>query len=120
MESLCEPPALGKVNVVIINSIGKQAFHRLLSTQTASEIAVGAEVEWFADRDATSLGTVGFGWQNKGWSYAILKGDTANGFRVCERHEHFSSRHRARVMLLRHMTEAEAVGAERVAAWDVD
>jgi hypothetical protein len=113
---VCEPPSLRKVNVVIIKSLGKQAFHRLLSSHTDSEIAVGAEVEWYADRDATVLGTVGFGWQNKGWSYVMLKRDTPNGFRVCERQEHFSSRHRARVLLLRQMTEAEKVGAGVLAA----
>jgi len=102
--------------VVVINSLSQQAFQQLLSAHTASEIAVGEQVEWFGDRDETIIGTVGTGRQYKWWSYAILKCDTPSGFRVSERREHFVTRHSARVMLLRQMAGAEAVGVERLAA----
>ena len=102
--------------MVIVNNIGREAFHQLLSAQTASEIAVGEEIEWFVDREETILGTVGSGGRNRGWSYAILKRDPASGFRICERQEHFYTRHTARVMLLREMAGAESVAAERLAA----
>jgi hypothetical protein len=91
-------------------------FHQLLSPKTASEIAVGEEVEWYADRDETVLGTVGSGGHNKGWSYAMLKRDTQTGFRIWERQEHYSTQHTARIMLLRQMEDAEAVRVERLAA----
>jgi hypothetical protein len=102
--------------MVAISSIGQQTFHQLLSATTASEIAVGVEAEWFANRDESILGTVGFGGRYKGWGYAVLKRDTPDGFRVCVRQEHFATRHTARIMLLRQMAGAETVGAEPLAA----
>jgi hypothetical protein len=102
--------------MVIISSIGKEAFRRLLSIPMAAEVAVGEAVECFADRDETILGTVGFDGQGKGWNYAILKRDSAKGFRVCGRQEHFPTHHTARIMLLRQMTGAEKVGEEQLAA----
>jgi hypothetical protein len=102
--------------MVTINSISQQALHQLLSADAASEIAVGVEVEWFADREESIIGVVGFGGQYRGWSYAVLKRDTPSGFRVLVRQEHFFTRHTARVMLLRQMVAAEAVELERLAA----
>ena len=102
--------------MVVINSISQQAFHQLVSANTASEILVGEEVEWFGDRDETIIGTVGTGRKYRWWSYAILKRDAPSDFRISERREHFYTRHSARVMLLRQMAETGAVGAERLAA----
>jgi len=102
--------------MVIISSIREQAFRRLVSPTRDREVAVDEEVEWFADRDETILGTVGFGGEGEGWNYAILKRGSSKGFLVWERQEHFPTCRTARVMLLRQMTGAEAVGAERLAA----
>jgi hypothetical protein len=102
--------------MIIIGSIDKQVFHQLLSPKTTSAIASGDEVEWFADRNETVLGVVCFGGQNRGWGYATLKRDTSKGFRVWLRQEHFSTRHTARIMLLRQMSKEEAVMGERLAA----
>jgi hypothetical protein len=102
--------------MVAINSIGQQAFHQLLAADAASEIAVGVEVEFFADREESIIGVVGFGGQYRSWGYAVLKRDTPSGFRVLVRQEHFFTRHTARVMLLRQMVAAEAGEPERLAA----
>jgi hypothetical protein len=102
--------------MVAISSIDQQAFHGLLSAATALEIGAGVEAEWFADRDESVLGTVGFGGRFKGWGYAVLKRDTPSSFRVCVRQEHFFTPHTARIMLLRQMAAAEAIGTEPLAA----
>jgi hypothetical protein len=102
--------------MVTISSISQQTFRQLLSSATPSEIAVGIEAEWFADRDESILGVVGFGGRFKGRGYVMLKRDTSEGFRVCVRHEHFATPHTARIMLLRQMAAAESVGAEPLAA----
>jgi nicotinamide mononucleotide (NMN) deamidase PncC len=102
--------------MVAISSIDQQTFRQLVSAATASQIALGVEAEWFADRDVSILGAVGFGGRFKGWGYTMLKRDTPDGFRVCVRHEHFASRHTARIMLLRQMAGAETVQAEPLAA----
>jgi len=109
-------PPLGKVDMVAISSIDQQTFRQLVSATTAPEIALGIEAEWFADRDESILGAVGFGGRFKGWGYAVLKRDTPDGFRVCVRQEHFATRHTARIMLLRQMAAAETVRAEPLAA----
>ena len=88
----------------------------MLFRSTASEIAVGEEVEWFADRKQTVFGTVGFGQRNAGWSYAMLKRNRFDDFGVCSRQEHFSSCHAARLALLCQMAGAEVVGVQRLAA----
>ncbi len=105
-----------KVNVVIINSIGREAFHQLLPANAGPEMAVGEEIEWFADVTETIIGTIGFGGMNIGWNYAVLKPDTMGVFRVSEKQRNFPTRHTARVTLLRRMTGAEAAEAWRLAA----
>lgn len=89
--------------MVIVNSIGRQAFHQLLPANTVPEMAVGEEVEWFADVAETVIGTIGLGGMNKGWNYAILERDTMGDFRVSERRRNFPTRHTVRVTLLRRM-----------------
>ena len=116
IQNSSDPSPLRKVKMVIVNNIDRVAFHQLLSAQTASEIAVGEEVEWFADREETIFGTVGFGKRNAGWSYAMLKRNRFDDFGVCSRQEHFSSCHAARLALLCQMAGAEVVGVQRLAA----
>ncbi len=102
--------------MIIVSSIGKKAFRQLLPPQGDREGAFGAEVEWFADRDETILGTVGFDAQGKGWNYAILKRESPRGFQVRARQSHFPTHHTARVMLLRQMIGAEPLVEEQIAA----
>jgi hypothetical protein len=102
--------------MVIINSIGRQAFHQLLPANAVPEMAVGEEVEWFADVAKTIIGTIGLGGMNKGWNYAILKPDTMGEFRVSEKQRNFPTRHTARVTLLRRMAGAEAAEPWRLVA----
>ena len=102
--------------MVIITSIDQQAFHQLLSADTASEIAVGEEVEWFADVAETMIGTVGLAKKDNGWNYAILKRNARSDFEVSERHGHFFTEHSAKVVLLRQMAGAEVLGVERLVA----
>ncbi len=105
-----------KANVVIINSIGRQAFHQLLPANAVPETAVGEEIEWFADVAETIIGAIGFGGMNMGWNYAVLKPDTMGEFRVSEKQRNFPTRHTARVTLLRRMAGAEAAAPWRLAA----
>ena len=113
---LIRPTAGGTVNVVIINSTGRQAFHQLLPANAVPEMAVGEEVEWFADVAESIIGTIGIGGMNMGWNYAILNRDPSGDFRVSERRRNFSTRHTARVTLLRRMVGAEVAEAWRLAA----
>jgi len=102
--------------VVVINSIGRQAFHQLLPANAVPEMAVGEEVEWFADVAETIIGTVGFDPRHKGWNDAILTRDPTGDFRIFERRGNFPTRHTARVTLLRRMAGAEAAEEWRLAA----
>ncbi len=102
--------------MVTISSISQQTFRQLVSAVTSSQIASRVEIAWFADRDESILGVVGYGGRFKGWGYAMLKRDTPEGFRVAVRHEHFATPHTARIMLLRQMAAAESIGAEPLAA----
>ncbi|HTS18242.1 MAG TPA: hypothetical protein VMP11_11760 [Verrucomicrobiae bacterium] len=97
--------------MVAICSINQQTFRQLAFVPATPRIDLGVETEWFADRDESVLGAVGYGGRYRGWGYAVLKRDTPSGFRVCVRHEHFATRHTARIMLLRQMAGAESVGA---------
>jgi hypothetical protein len=79
-------------------------------------MAVGEEVEWFADVAETVIGNIGFDAKNKGWNYAMLERDTLGDFRVSEKRRNFPTRHTARVTLLRRMVGAEAAEALQLAA----
>ena len=102
--------------MIIINSTGRQAFHQLLPANVVPEMAVGEEVEWFADVAESIIGTVGIGGMNMGCNYAILNRDPMGDFRVSERQRNFPTRHTARVTLLRRMLGAEGAEAWRLAA----
>src|SRR2546430_7347683 len=80
---------VGKVAVVIINSISRQVFHQLLSSNTTPEIAAGEPVEWFADRTESIIGTISACERSQGWTYAILRRDTVGNFRVFNCHGRF-------------------------------
>lgn len=102
--------------MVIINNTSREAFHQLLPSNAVPEIAVGEEVEWFADVGETIIGTVGFSGRSVVWCYAILKRDAAGNFRVSERQGNLPTRHTARGILMRRMVGAEAGQAWPVAA----
>ena len=102
--------------MVIIKSTGQQEFHQLLASNPVPEMAVGEEVEWFADVMETIIGTIGLGGMNIGWNYALLKPDTMGDFRVSERQRNFLTHHTARVALWRRMVGAKAVEAWQLAA----
>jgi hypothetical protein len=104
----------GKVNMVIINSIGKEAFPQLLPANAVPEMVVGEEVEWFADVAETIIGAIGLNGKTMGWNYAILKRDPRGEFRVSEKQRSLPTRHIARLMLLRRMVGAEAAEAGRL------
>jgi hypothetical protein len=110
-----KPQTVGKANVVIINSLGREAFQRLFRGNVISDIVVGEEVDWFADQAETIFGTVGIS-KKEGWNFAIIKPDMAGNFRICERQGNFPRRHTARRELLRQMTGAKGAKAERLAA----
>jgi hypothetical protein len=61
VRELIRTTAGGKANVVIIKSTGQRAFHQLLPANAVPEMAVGEEVEWFADVAETIMGAVGLG-----------------------------------------------------------
>ena len=102
--------------MVIINSTDREAFHQLLPANAVPEMAVGEEVEWFADVAETIIGTIGFDARNKGWNYVILTRDARGEFRVSERHGNFPTRHAGRLALWRRMAGSGAVEASRIAA----
>lgn len=102
--------------MVIIHSTDNEAFHQLLPANGLPELAVGVEVEWFADVAESILGVVGMGGMNVGWNYAILERDTHGDFRVSEKQRNLPTRHTARVTLLRRMAGVEPAHAERLAA----
>ncbi len=102
--------------MVIINSTSRQAFHQVLPADAVPELAVGEEIEWFADVAETVIGAIGSGGINMGWNYVILERDTTGDFRVSEKQRHFPTRHTARLTLLRRMTEIGAAEPRRLAA----
>jgi hypothetical protein len=106
----------GKVSMIIINSTGQQAFHQLLSASAILEMAVGVEVEWFADETKTIIGNIAFDDSHKGWNYAMLKQDKSGEFRVSERQGHFPTCHTARIALFRRMALEEEVKPWRLVA----
>ena len=100
--------------MVIINSMGKEAFRELVRGNENSEVVVGEEVDWYGDQAETIIGTVGFS-KKKGWAFAIIKPDLAGKFRVCSQQGNFLGRNTARLELLRRMTGPEAREAVRLA-----
>jgi len=62
---------------VVIKSIGRWEFDRLLPLHTLLETFIGKEVEWFSDAVENTIGTIAFSPGEKGWNYAVLRRDRA-------------------------------------------
>jgi hypothetical protein len=95
---------------VVIRSIGRWEFDRLLPLHTLLETFIGKEVEWFRDDVRNIIGTVAGAKADRGWNYAIFKRDKTGKFRMCEMRRNLYNLHKATVDFLRAMAAAEKSG----------
>jgi hypothetical protein len=42
------------------------------------------QVEWFANKTGTTIGTLAAGKRDEGWNYAVLNRDKAGNFQICK------------------------------------
>jgi hypothetical protein len=66
---------------VPFESIRREAFDRFLPPPLVLDRLTAEQVEWFANTVGNIIGTIA-GTMEKGWSYAVLKGDRKGNYRV--------------------------------------
>jgi hypothetical protein len=67
---------------VLFKSIRREKFDQFLPPDLGSENLMNWQVEWFANKTGTVIGTLAIGKANKGWNYAVLGRDKTGDFRV--------------------------------------
>jgi hypothetical protein len=65
------------------------------------------QIEWFADKAGTTIGTLAVGKANTGWNYAVLRRDKTGDFRVYKRGGDAFNLDDARAEFLLEMADAE-------------
>ena len=89
------------------DSIRKEEFDRFLLPHLGLESVMEWQVEWFANRSGTTIGTIAVGKTNEGWNYAVFKRDEAGSFQVCKLGVDAYSLDDARSEFMLEMTAAE-------------
>ena len=91
---------------MVIKSIRRWEFDRLLPLHTLLETFIGKEFEWFGDDARNIIGTVAGAKADRGWNYAIFKRDTTGKFRMCKMRRNLYNLHKATVNFLQAMAAA--------------
>jgi hypothetical protein len=89
---------------MIIKTISRSEFGRLLPHHPALESLMVEQVEWFSNKSGNLLGVIAKGEGVAGWNYAILKRDGKNDFHVRKVMNNFFNLNAARVDLFLSMT----------------
>jgi hypothetical protein len=96
---------------VPFESIRREEFEKFLPPPLVLNTLTVEQVEWFANQVGNIIGTIA-GKTDKGWSYAVLKGDRRGNFRVCNLGGDSYSFEVARSRFLLDMEAAEKAEAE--------
>ena len=91
---------------MVIRSIRRREFDRLLPLHGLRETFIGQEVEWFSDDVRNIIGTVAGAKADRGWNYAIFKRDKTGNFQMCKIGRNLYNLHKATVDFLRAMATA--------------
>ncbi len=93
------------------DSIPREEFDKFLPPHLVLERLMVEQVEWFANPMGNIIGTIA-GKTDKGWNYAVLKGDRRGDFRVCNLGGDSFSLEAARSRFLLDMEAAEKAEGE--------
>ena len=99
---------------VLFESIRQEEFDRFLPPHLGLESLMAWQIEWFANKTETTIGTLAAGKMNEGWNYAVLKRDEAGNFQVCKLGADAFSLNDARSEVMWEMASAETSGCEVV------
>jgi hypothetical protein len=97
---------------VAIESIHKEQFDRILPPDLGLESLMVRQIEWFADRAGTTIGTIAPGQPDEGWNYVVLSRDKTGNFQICKRGRGAFSLDDARTDMLLETAAALRSGAE--------
>jgi hypothetical protein len=99
-----QPLLTGEASVSF-ESICKARFDRFQPPDLGLESLMAWQIEWFANKAGTTIGTLAVG--NQGWNYAVLGRDKTGDFRVYKRGGDAFSLDDARTEFLLEMADAE-------------
>lgn len=93
--------------VVPVKSIAQEKFNQVLEPQLAWHGVMQDEMEWFANKSGTIIGTIAGGKGKPTWQYVILKRNKFGRFQVCAVGENFYDLDAARTDFLLAMAAAK-------------
>jgi len=92
---------------VSFEGIRKEKFDRFRPPYLGLESLMAWQIEWFANRAGTTIGTLAVGEADEGWNYVVLGRDKTGDFRVYKRGGDLFSLDDARAEFLLDMAAAE-------------
>ena len=95
---------------MLFESIRREKFDQFLPPDLGLESLMKWQVEWFANKMGTVIGTLAVGKADKGWNYAVLGRDKTGDFRVYKLGGDAFSLDDARTEFLLEMAVAEKTG----------
>jgi hypothetical protein len=72
-----------------VKTIGRREFNRLLPHHHVLESLMGEQIEWFANKAKTLIGTIALSKTGRSWNYAVLRRNKLGNFQVCEIGQNF-------------------------------
>jgi hypothetical protein len=100
-------PSLRGEASVSFESIRKERFDRFRTPHLGLESLMAWQIEWFANRAGSTIGTLAVREADEGWNYAVLRRDETGAFRVLKLGGDAFSLDDARAELLLEMAAAE-------------
>jgi hypothetical protein len=99
---------------MVFRRISRAVFNHLLSAHRALAIMIGREVEWFANRAGTLIGTIALDHRHTSWNHVILRRVPHGDFHVCAVMRHMYNVKAARTDLMYALKAAVKHGHEKV------
>jgi hypothetical protein len=99
---------------VSFESIRKEKFDQFLPPHLGAESLMEWQVEWFANKTGTTIGTLAVGKLDEGWNFAVLKRDQTGHFQISKLGVDAFSLDDARSEFMREMATVENRGWEAV------
>ena len=72
-----------------IKSIARWEFNQLLPHHLVLEKLMGEQVEWFANKTKSLIGTIALTKVGRSWNFAVLRRNKLGNFQVCEIGQNF-------------------------------
>jgi hypothetical protein len=93
---------------VPIKHIARREFNQLLPHHLLLEDLMGEQVEWFANKAKSLIGTIALTKVGRSWNFAVLRRNKQGNFQVCDIGQNFFNLRQTMVQFMYAMVAAKS------------